>query len=110
MNVVKSKRSLKEKNRINSYENEVSGAFQSMFFQMERVRKTARLQALEAETLLKACQANNRELKDMNKRASQLLRQCNPLQAELKKIIWLDNKLCKLEENKPSKLIFESML
>jgi len=99
---------LKKKHRLNSYDNEISGAFQSMFFEMERVRRKAKLLDLEAESLLKTCQISNHDLKDMDKRASQLLSKCNPLQTELQKIIWLDNKLCKLAENKPTKLILES--
>ena len=99
---------LNRSHRVGSCEDEASGAFQSMFFEMERVRKKAKLQALEAQSLLKSCQKSNRELKDMNERASQLLNKCNPLQAELQKIIWLDNRLSKLKENKPT-VILESL-
>ena len=91
----------RESNRISSYEDEVSGAFQSLFFQLERVRKKAKFHALEAESLLKKCQENHRELKSMNKQASQLLSRCGPMTDELQKIIWLDNKLHRLKENKP---------
>ena len=79
-----------------SNEHDMSGTYQSIFFEIDRVRRRVKSKTAEATKLLQVCRKNTSELKELNQRAEVLLSRCAPLHDELEKIIWLENKLFRL--------------
>ena len=88
-----------EKPHKTASEDAISGAYQSLFFEMEKVRRNVKSHIIEANMLIDKCRRNTKELKSMNELSSFYIDQCKNQKKELHKIIWLDNKLAITENN-----------